>query len=149
MRIYIDADASPRAVKDVVFRAAERTSVEVVVVANKAMFVPRSPLIRMVQVSGGPDVADDYIVDHAVEGDVAITADVPLAARLVEKRVVVIDPRGQVLDEDNVGERLSLRDFMTEARDLGITTGGPQAFSPKDKQRFANALDRELSRRRG
>lgn len=148
MRIYIDADASPRAVKDLVFRAAERTSVEVLVVANKAMFVPRSPLIRMVQVSGGPDVADDYIVEHAEEGDVAITADVPLAARLVEKRVVVIDPRGQVLDEDNVGERLSLRDFMTEARDLGIATGGPQAFGPKDKQRFANALDRELSRRR-
>lgn len=148
MRIYIDADASPRPVKDIVFRAAERTSVEVVVVANKAMFVPRSPLIRMVQVSGGPDVADDYIVEHALEGDIAITADVPLAARLVEKRVVVIDPRGQVLDEDNVGERLSVRDFMTEARDYGITTGGPQAFGPKDKQRFANALDRELSRRR-
>lgn len=145
MRIWIDADASPRDVKDVVFRAAGRLSVPVVVVANKAMFVPRSPLITMVQVPGGPDVADDYIAREAVAGDVAITHDIPLAARLVDKDVVVIDPRGDVYDRENVGERLSVRDFMSDVRDTGVLTGGPAAYSARDKQRFASALDRALA----
>lgn len=148
MQIWIDADACPRPVKDVIFRAGERLGCAVVVVANKAMFVPRSPLVRMVQVAGGPDVADDYIVEHASAKDIAITGDIPLAARLVEKDVVVINTHGELLDEENVGERLSIRDFNAEARDAGLMTGGPQAFSPKDKQRFANALDRALQKAR-
>ena len=144
--IWIDADACPRDVKDLVFRAGERMKIRVVVVANKAMYVPPSPFITMQQVPGGPDVADDHIVAHAVRGDLAITADVPLAARLVTKAVIVLNPRGEEYDQENIGERLSVRDFLTEARDNGIETGGPRAFGPKDKQRFANALDRALHR---
>jgi uncharacterized protein YaiI (UPF0178 family) len=144
VRIWIDADACPRDVKDVVFRAAERTQSPVVVVANKAMVVPRSPLVRLDQVSGGPDVADDHIVAQAAPGDLAITADIPLAARLVEKKVLVLGPRGEVYDEDNVRERLSLRNFMADIREAGVVTGGPAAWGPRDKQRFAAALDRTL-----
>lgn len=146
MRIWIDADACPREVKDVIFRAAERTGVAVSLVANKSMFTPRSPLVSMVQVKGGPDVADDRIVADAVAGDVAVTADVPLAARLVQKGVVVIDTRGELFDEHNIGERLSVRDFMADVRDAGGITAGPRAFSPRDKQRFASALDAALQR---
>lgn len=144
MRIWIDADACPREVKDVIFRAAERTRVPVVLVANKAMHIPKSELVSMVQVKGGPDVADDHIAEHAVSGDVAVTADIPLAARLVPSGVVTIDPRGVVFDDDNIGERLSVRDFMADVRDTGVLTGGPPAFSPRDKQKFASALDAAL-----
>jgi uncharacterized protein len=147
VRIFLDGDACPRDVKDVVFRAAERTRVPVVLVANKAMHVPRSTLVTMVPVPGGPDVADDRIVQDSAAGDLAITADIPLAARLVAKGVIVIDPRGEVLDADNVGERLSMRDFFTELRDQGAQLGGPKAWSSKDKARFASALDRALARR--
>jgi uncharacterized protein YaiI (UPF0178 family) len=145
MKIWIDADACPRDVKEVVFKASARKNIAVVLVANKAMHAPPAfPLVTMTQVKGGPDVADDHIVQHASAGDLAITADIPLAARLVEKRVNVIDPRGEVYDEDNVRERLSVRDFMADARDIGIATGGPAAYAAKDKQRFAAALDRAL-----
>lgn len=145
-RIWIDADACPRDAKELVFRAGERLRLPVVVVANKAMFVPSSPLVTMVQVAGGPDVADDHIVHGSLAGDLAITADIPLAARLVAKHVIVLNPRGEEYDRENIGERLSVRDFLSEARDLGIVTGGPSAYGPKDKQRFANALDRALQR---
>ena len=147
-RIWIDADACPREVKDLVFRAGERLQLPVIVVANKAMHVPLAPLVQMVQVAGGPDVADDHIVHHAARGDLAITADIPLAARLVEKAVLVLNPRGEEYDAENIGERLSIRDFLSEARDNGVVTGGPRAYGPKDKQRFANALDRALQRAR-
>jgi uncharacterized protein YaiI (UPF0178 family) len=110
------------------------------------MHVPAAERIRMIQVAGGPDVADDHIAEHAGKGDVAITADIPLAARLVDKRVIVITPRGEELDEENVGERLSMRDFMTDLRDVGVMTGGPKAFSDRDKNQFANALDRALTK---
>ena len=145
MKIWIDADACPRDVKEVVFRAAERRSVAVVLVANKAMHVlSRGGLISMVQVKGGPDVADDHIVTSSAAGDLAVTADIPLAARLVEKLVHVIGTRGEVFDEENVRERLSVRDFLADVRDAGVVTGGPSAFTPRDKQRFAAALDRAL-----
>lgn len=145
-RIWIDADACPRDAKELIFRAGERLRLNIFVVANKSMHVPSSSLISMVQVRGGPDVADDHIVEHATRGDLTITADIPLAARLVQKRIVVLNPRGEEYDEENIGERLSVRDFLSEARDNGIVTGGPSAYGPKDKQRFANALDRALSR---
>jgi uncharacterized protein YaiI (UPF0178 family) len=145
-RVWVDADACPREVKELVYRASERRQIAVRVVANKAMFVPPSPLIQMIQVAGGPDIADDHIVEHARPGDLAITADVPLAARLVPKKLVVLNPRGEEYDAENIGERLSIRDFLTEARDNGIVTGGPKPYGPKDKQRFANALDRALQR---
>lgn len=144
MRIWIDADACPRDVKELVFRSGVRLQLPVLVVANKAMLVP--PSAQMVQVAGGPDVADDHIVQNAVRGDLAITADIPLAARLVANHVVVLNPRGEEYDAENIGERLSVRDFLTEAREVGIVTGGPSAYGPKDKQRFANALDRALYR---
>jgi uncharacterized protein YaiI (UPF0178 family) len=147
LRIWIDADAAPRDVKDVVFRAASRLSLSVTLVANKAMHTPsHSPNIQMVQVKGGADVADDYIVEHAVRGDVVITADIPLAARLVPLGTAVIDPRGDIIDADTVSERLSVRDFMSELRDTGTVTGGPKPYGPKDKARFANALDATLQR---
>lgn len=145
-RIWIDADACPREVKELVFRAGERLRIPVVVVANKALFVPPSALISMVQVAGGPDVADDHIVSSARVGDLAVTADIPLAARLVDKAIAVINPRGEEYDRENIGERLSVRDFLNEARESGIVTGGPKPYGPKDKQRFANALDRALQR---
>lgn len=131
-----------------VFRAAERSKSSVVVVANKAMYVPRSPLVRLDLVGGGPDVADDHIVAHAEAGNLAVTADIPLAARLVAKRVLVLDPRGETYDEDNVRERLSVRNFMADIREAGVVTGGPPAWGPRDKQRFADALDRTLHARR-
>ena len=115
MKIWIDADACPRDVKEVVFRASTRRSIPVVLVANKGMQTPPAfPLVTMTQVKGGPDVADDHIAAAAEKGDVAVTQDIPLAARLVEKGVVAIDVRGTVFDEDNIGERLSVRDFMAE-----------------------------------
>lgn len=148
MKIWIDADACPRDVKEVVIRAAERKSIAVVLVANKAMQVlSKGGLVSMVQVKGGPDVADDHIVSESAKGDLAITQDIPLAARLVEKGVAVIGPRGEEYDEENVRERLSVRDFMADARDAGVVTGGPAAFSARDKQRFAASLDRALHRR--
>jgi uncharacterized protein YaiI (UPF0178 family) len=145
-RIWIDADACPRDAKELIFRAGQRLQLPVLVVANKAMQVPNSPLVSMVQVAGGPDVADDHIVQCSARGDVAITADIPLAARLVAKGVIAINPRGEEYDSENIGERLSVRDFLSEARDNGVLTGGPSAYGPKDKQRFANALDRALQR---
>jgi uncharacterized protein YaiI (UPF0178 family) len=145
-RIWIDADACPRDAKELIFRAGQRLAIPVVVVANKAMHVPSSPLVSMVQVAGGPDVADDHIVRGSCAGDLAITADIPLAARLVAKRVVVLNPRGEEYDSENIGERLSVRDFLSDARDNGVMTGGPSAYGAKDKQRFANSLDRALQR---
>lgn len=144
MKMWIDADACPRDVKDVVFRASQRTGVPVVLVANKALSIPRQQGLSAVQVPGGPDVADDHLVEHAQKGDVVVTADIPLAARLVERGVVAINPRGELYDEENIRERLSVRDFLSDLRDTGVMTGGPASFGPKDKARFANALDRVL-----
>jgi uncharacterized protein YaiI (UPF0178 family) len=148
VHIWIDADACPRDVKDVIYRASARKGVAVVVVANSPIGTPLSPLITSVIVKGGPDVADDHIAAHAAPGDVAVTQDIPLAARLVDKGVVAIDVRGTVFDADNIGERLSVRDFMADVRDAGVVTGGPKAWTPRDKQRFAAALDAALHKAR-
>lgn len=146
MRIWIDADACPRDVKDVIYRSSARLNIAVVVVANSPIGTPLSPLISSVVVKGGPDVADDHIAEHAAKGDLAVTQDIPLAARLVDKGVVAIDVRGTVFDADNIGERLSVRDFMADVRDSGVVTGGPKAWTPRDKQKFAAALDAQLQR---
>ncbi|HKI03336.1 MAG TPA: YaiI/YqxD family protein [Thermoanaerobaculia bacterium] len=147
MKIWIDADAAPRDVKEIVFRAARRLQVEAVQVANQWLTAPPgNPFVATVRVEGGPDVADRYIAEHAESGDVAITADIPLASRLVESQVLVIDPRGEEYSEENVGERLAVRDFMDSLRGAGIETGGPRPYGPKDKQAFAAALDRVLTR---
>jgi uncharacterized protein YaiI (UPF0178 family) len=147
MQIWIDADACPRPVKETVFRAAEHKRIKVWVVANKTMFVPKSEFVTMKTVSGGPDIADDYIAEHAEKGDITITQDIPLAARLVEKEVVVLSPRGEVFDEDNIRERLSVRDFMSDLRDAGVQTGGPSGFGNKEKNRFASAFQKALAGR--
>ncbi len=147
MKLWIDADATPRDVKEIVFRAAHRLALETVLVANhRVPLPPGHPSVSAVRVEGGPDVADRYIAEHAESGDVAITADIPLAAALVEKRVLVIDPRGEEYTPENVGERLTVRDFMDSLRGAGVETGGSRPFGPKDKQAFAAALDRVLTR---
>src|SRR5215217_2722289 len=142
LRIWLDADATPRDVKDIVFRAAHRLAVETVVVANQRVPIPPGhTMISAVRVEGGPDAADRYIAESAAAGDVAITSDIPLAAILVAARVVVIDPRGYEHTSETVGERLSVRDFADALRTAGVETGGPRPFSSKDKQAFASALD--------
>jgi uncharacterized protein YaiI (UPF0178 family) len=142
--LWIDADATQRDVKDLIYRAAERMQIRTVLVANGSLTVPRSAYISTVRVGLGLNVADAYIVKSAVPGDVVVTADIPLAAELVPKGVIVIDPRGDLYDDDNIQERLSLRNFMQEMRDSGVSTGGPKAFDARAKQQFANALDRVL-----
>lgn len=147
MRLWIDADACPRPVRDLICRAAERKQLAAVFVSNGALTVPRSPLLSTVRVKPGLDVADQHIAANAEKGDLAITADIPLAAELVRKGVRVIDPRGETLDEDNVSERLAVRDLMKELRDAGTVTGGPSSFGAREAQAFANALDRALNQR--
>ena len=147
MRLWVDADAAPRDVKDVCYRASERLKLETVLVANQRLQLPLgSPLLSAIRVDGGPDVADAYIAEHAVAGDVAVTADIPLAALLVPKGVVVIDPRGEMFTPESIGERLSVRNFMEGLRGAGVETGGSAPYGPRDKQAFANALDRALAR---
>lgn len=148
MRVWIDADAAPREVKEIVFRAAKRLEVQAVLVANSWLTgPPGNPFVSAVRVEGGPDVADLHIAEHAEPGDVAVTADIPLAARLVEKNVMAIDPRGDEYTEENVGERLAVRDLMDGLRGAGmLEPGGPRPYSPKDRQAFAATLDRVLTR---
>lgn len=146
MKIWVDADACPRVIKEIVFRASERLELPVCLVANSALGKHHSRLVTSVVVSDGFDVADDYIVEHATPDDVVITADIPLAARIVEKGAVGLDPRGELYTEENVGERLSMRDMMQELRGAGMIQGGPAQFSNTDRQRFASALDSLLTR---
>jgi uncharacterized protein YaiI (UPF0178 family) len=145
MKIWIDADACPRVIKEIVFRASERLELPVCLVANTGMTKHHSRLITSVVVSDGFDVADDYIVEHATPHDLVVTADIPLAARIVEKGAVGLDPRGELYTEENVGERLSMRDLMQELRGAGMIQGGPGQFSNTDRQRFASSLDRILT----
>lgn len=147
MTLWVDADATPREVKEIVYRAAARLRLATVLVANQRITIPASdPYITAVRVEGGPDVADRYIAENAQAGDLAITADIPLAALLVPKGVRVLDPRGHEYSADNIGERLAVRDFMEGLRGAGVETGGPKGWSGKDKQAFADALDRLLTR---
>ncbi len=146
-KIWVDADAAPQPVKDIVARAALRLELSTFLVANQRLHTPaNNPFVTSVRVEGGPDVADDHIVNEARPGDLAVTADIPLAARLVEKGVRVVDPRGTEYTEENVGERLSVRDFMDGLRSTGVQTGGPSAYGAREKQAFAAALDRMLAR---
>jgi uncharacterized protein YaiI (UPF0178 family) len=146
MRIWIDADAAPRDVKEIVYRFAKRLDLEAILVANQRLVLPLdNPRVSAVRVEGGPDVADRYIAEHAERGDLAVTADIPLAAILVEKEVLVLDPRGELFTEENVRERLSVRDFMDSLRGIGVETGGPRAYGARERQAFAAALDRVLT----
>lgn len=147
MKIWIDADAAPRDVKDIVYRAAERLRIAAVLVANQRLQPPvGNAHVTAVWVDGGPDVADRYIVDHAEAGDLVITQDIPLAALLVPRRIAVLDPRGDEHTSETIGERLSVRDFMDQLRFVGEDTGGPRPWDARATRAFASALDRVLTR---
>ena len=149
MKIWIDADAAPRDVKEIVFRAARRLSLETLLVANQPMArPPNAPMVSMVIVPQGANVADRYIAEHARPGDLVITADIPLAAQLVGHGVAVIDPRGDEYHADNMASRLSMRDFMDNLRGAGEVVGGSRPYSELDKKAFACTFDRLVTRLR-
>jgi len=145
MKIWVDADACPVVIKDILFRAAQRTETLLTLVANQAMRVPASDFIRTIQVPSGFDVADNEIVKRLDAGDLVITADIPLAAEIIEKGGHALNPRGELYSQDNIRARLNLRDFMDTLRASGIHTGGPPTISHSDRQAFANNLDRFLA----
>jgi uncharacterized protein YaiI (UPF0178 family) len=147
MKLWIDADACPNIVKEVVYKAAGRRNFKVCLVANSYLQVPSSPLISFVQVDQGADVADFYIADNVEKDDIVITADIPLASLIVEKEATAINPRGEIYTEENISEILSMRDFMQGLRDGGMDTGGPPPLGTKDKAMFANALEKILTQK--
>lgn len=146
MKIWVDADACPTEIKDLLFRSAARVSIQVTLVANQRMRIPRSEFVDLVVVTTGADMADHYIAEQADPSDLVVTGDIPLAARVVEKGATAIDPRGDLFTEQNIGERLATRDLMDQLRNSGVETGGPASFQTKDKQAFANQLDRILTK---
>jgi hypothetical protein len=149
MHIWVDADACPKPVKEILFRAAERTGTRLTLVANQPLQTPPSRVIRSVRVGAGFDVADNHIAREAEPGDLVITADIPLAAEVVAKGCTALNPRGERYTPENIRERLNLRDFMDTLRASGVDTGGPSAFGQRERQAFANALDQLLARAGG
>ncbi len=145
MHIWVDADACPKVIKEMLFRAAERTGVSMTLVANQPLVTPRLKNIRSLRVAAGFDVADNEIVRRLVAGDLVITADIPLAAEVIAKGGQALNPRGELYTTENIRARLSMRDFMDSLRATGVETGGPASFSQADRQAFANQLDRFLS----
>jgi hypothetical protein len=148
VRIWVDADACPQVVKEILFRAAERAQVLTTLVANATLRTPSSAFIRSVRVGKGFDVADHWIVQQMQSGDLVITADIPLAAAVIARGAHALDPRGELYSEDNVQERLAVRNLLQELRSTGEILGGPAPFGQSDRQRFANHLDRFLTRHR-
>lgn len=144
-KIWIDADACPGSVKEIVIKAALRTQTPVELVANSGMRIPKDPLVRLTIVSHGADVADAHIVEHSTPQDLIITADIPLADLIVQKGALAINPRGKAYTEESIKEALSIRNFMDEMRSSGMVSGGPPPFGPKDVQAFANSFDRLLT----
>jgi uncharacterized protein YaiI (UPF0178 family) len=147
MIIWVDADACPVVIKDILFRAAERTATRVTLVANRAMRVPASRHVNFIQVAAGFDVADNEIVRRVATGDLVITGDIPLAAEVIEKGAHALNPRGELYSEDNIRARLNMRDFMDTLRASGVDTGGPSAPGQAERKAFADQLDRLLARR--
>jgi len=146
MNIWVDADACPGVIKDILFRAAERTGVQLTLVANHSIPIPRSRHIKFLQVTHGFDVADNEIVNRLSAGDLVITSDIPLAADVIDKGGYALNPRGELYTSDNIKARLNMRDFMETLRASGIDTGGPSALSQSDRKSFASHLDRILTR---
>lgn len=144
MKIWIDGDACPNVIKDIIFRAANRTQTSVTLVANHYVSVPRSPHITAIQVSQGFDVADDEIVRRISPGDLVITADIPLASDAIDKGGIALNPRGELYTTENIKARLQMRNFMETLRNSGVETGGPTSLSHKDREKFANNLDKIL-----
>jgi uncharacterized protein YaiI (UPF0178 family) len=147
MQIWVDADACPGVIKDILFRAAQRLQVPMTLIANKALRTPRSQFIRTLQVPHGFDVADDEIAKRVTAGDLVITADIPLASAVITRGAHALNPRGEFYTPDNISERLALRDYLTELRDSGVHTGGPAPLDHTDRKRFADQLDRFLAKR--
>ena len=145
MQIWVDADACPKAIKEILFRVAEREGIFMTLVANQPLVIPRLKYIRSLRVASGFDEADNEIVENLDAGDLVITADIPLAALVIAKGGFALNHRGELYTEDNIHERLGMRDLMDSLRATGIETGGPALFSQRDKQTFANQLDRFLS----
>ena len=148
MQIWVDADACPGVIKDILFRAAERMKLPLTLVANRLLRVPPSPHIRALQVPKGFDVADAEIVNRVADGDLVVTADIPLAAALIEQGAYALSPRGEFYSSENIRERLGMRDFMEGLRGAGVDISGPPALSQADRQAFAKQLERFLARRR-
>ena len=146
MKIYVDADACPKVIKEVLYKAVQRLSVNMTLVADQYLRVPQSEFIKTIQVPSGIDSADEKIVELTEPGDLVITADIPLADEVVSKGAFAINPRGELYTEANIKERLAIRDMMTEMRNTGMEFGGPPPFNPKDKEKFANQLDRFLTK---
>jgi len=146
MKIWVDADACPVVIKDILFKAAERTGIELTLVANQRIRIPRSRVVKFLLVKSGFDAADNEIVKRLHSGDLVITADIPLAAEAVEKEAYALNPRGEFYTADNIKSRLNVRDFMDALRESGVDTGGPPALSQSDRKTFADNLDKFLSR---
>ncbi len=146
MDIWVDADACPVVIKDIIFRAAQRTKIQVTLVANQFIQTPRLPNIKFIRVAAGFDVADNEIVSRVNPGDLVITSDIPLAAEVIEKGALALSPRGEMHTTDNIKQRLNIRDFMDTMRSSGIHTGGPPPLNQNDRQTFANHLDRILTK---
>lgn len=146
MKILVDADAYPAAIKDILYRTAERVKIQTTMVSNQRIKTPDSEYISSVLTPSGPDAADDWIAENTQKGDLIITADIPLANRIVDKEAYAISPRGKLFTKENVKQSLSIRDFMHDLRNEGVITGGPSAFNPKNRQDFANQLDRFLTK---
>ena len=146
MKIWVDADACPVVIKEVIFRAAERTKVATVLVANHSMRIPKSAYIRFMQVASGFDIADDEIVKQVQQGDLVITSDIPLASEVIDKQAIALSPRGELMTANNIKARLNIRDFMDTMRASGVDTGGPAKISQHDRQQFANHLDTILQK---
>jgi uncharacterized protein YaiI (UPF0178 family) len=147
MQIWVDADACPKVIKDILFRVAVRAEIRLILVSNHALGVPASPFITRLQVVAGFDVADNKIVQHVEPGDLVITGDIPLAAAVIDKDAIALNPRGDLYTKANIKERLSIRNFSTDMRNAGAMTGGPSAMSKRQIQQFANALDKIIARR--
>lgn len=147
MKIWVDADACPKVIKEILYRAAERRRILLVLVANRALHTPSSPYIRAMQVPAGFDVADNHIVEQVQAGDLVVTADVPLAAAVIARAAHALNPRGELYTKENVREHLAMRNLMDQLRSTGVQTGGPPAFDLSDRQAFANRLDAFLSRK--
>ena len=147
MKIWVDADACPKPVKDILFRLAERKKIMVTFVANQRLRLVKSPFIQLIQVGSGADIADDEIANKCEGGDLIITADIPLAARIIAKGAQALDPRGKIYDKNNIGQLLDMRNFMDELRGSGVETGGPSSCGQKERFKFANELDRFIAQR--
>lgn len=148
MKILIDADACPKAAKEILYKTTERLKLDLLVVANQYIRTPPMPHIRNVVVGEGYNVADDKIEELTEENDLIITSDIPLADRVIKKRAYALSPRGELFDEDNIGGRLATRDLLDEMRSMGMQTGGPSAYSQRDKNEFANALNKFLNKKK-